>query len=270
VALDPDAVAWIDAVIAAGGELFDTESATKVLADDYFTALKTDSTGNLYEKIGRSYFPVWQAAAANAICAKSLTSGTFFGTVTHSEGFVQGDGSTGYFDPGTAGNLRTLGCSGSNLHYMLGISQQGSTLSIPIGVWDGNSNNRCQITNETSISRNVFALPLLSTAASNEASPRDGILVGATTSTTSRYLHRRKTAGTTVATNSTDSGGTNVPDGRPYVMARWNQSSDNPDLYYNGRLFAASYGFLLSQAQAEAYSLIAKQFYESLTGIAIP
>jgi hypothetical protein len=153
---------------------------------------------------------------------------------------------------------------------MVGISQQGALLSVIQGAFDGNALNRCQLTNEIATSQNIFACPLLSTNCINAASPRDGILVGSVTSTTARYLHRRKTAGITAATNNVDSGGVNVPNFQPYIMARYNQITGLPSLHYDGRIFASSYGLSMTQAQAEDYSLNVKSLYETCTGLTLP
>jgi hypothetical protein len=262
--LDPSAKAYINAVVAAGATVTQTQ---KNAINAFIESEKAASRWTLHK---RFYFPIWANASANAICMKSLTSGTFVGGVTHATGYMQGNGTTGYLDPGLAGNLRTLGLSGSNLTYMTGISQQGALLSVIQGAFDGNVLNRCQLTNEIATSQNIFACPLLSTNCINAASLRDGILVGSVTSTTARYLHRRKTAGITAATNNVDSGGVNVPNFQPYIMARYNQITGLPSLHYDGRIFASSYGLSMTQAQAEDYSLNVKSLYETCTGLTLP
>jgi hypothetical protein len=262
--LDPDAKSYINAVVATGVTVTQTQ---KNAINAFVESEKAASRWTLHK---RFYFPIWANASANAICMKSLTSGTFVGGVTHATGYIQGDGTTGYLDPGSAGNLRTLGLSGSSLTYMVGISQQGALLSVIQGAFDGNALNRCQLTNEIATSQNIFACPLLSTNCINAASPRDGILVGSVTSTTARYLHRRKTAGITAATNNVDSGGVNVPNFQPYIMARYNQITGLPSLHYDGRIFASSYGLSMTQAQAEDYSLNVKSLYETCTGLTLP
>ena len=261
---DVDANAYIVSLLSAGATVTPTQQAA---INNFIKAEKAASRWTLHK---RFYLPIWGLAAPNAICMTSLTSGTFVGGVTHTAGYMQGDGTTGYLDPGSAGNLRTLGLSGSSLTYMVGISQQGLLLSIPQGAFDGNALNRCQITNEISISRNIFACPLLSTAAINTTSPLDGILVGSVTSTTARYLHRRKTAGMTADTNNVDSGGVDVPNSQPYIMARNNLSTGLFELPYDGRIFASSYGLSMTQAQAEDYSLNVKSLYETCTGLTLP
>jgi hypothetical protein len=99
--LDPDAKGYIDAVVAAGG----TVSGTQKSAINTF--YKTGKSDGWYSSLKRLYLPIWAAAAPNAIDMIGLTSGTFNGTVTHTAGYVQGDGITGYFDlgisPGGAG-----------------------------------------------------------------------------------------------------------------------------------------------------------------------
>jgi len=69
-----------------------------------------------WDGIKRLHLPVWQLAAANAICMKSLTSGTFFGSFNHYNYGVQNNGQYGsYFN--TAGQFLTpLGITKSSYH----------------------------------------------------------------------------------------------------------------------------------------------------------
>jgi hypothetical protein len=261
--LDPDAKGYIDAVVAAGG----TVSGAQRSAINTF--YKTGKSDGWYSSLKRMYLPIWGAAAPNAICMTSLTSGTFVIGVTHAAGYIQGNGTTGYFDPGASGNLRTLGMSGSTLHYMVGVSQQGTAASIIVGAFDGNLANRCQLTEQTSPSGNVLSAPELISSPVNTASPRDGILIGSCTTASSRYLHRRKTAGTTVTTDATATTA-NVPNGQPYIMARNNLSPASVSLYYDGRIFAASYGLAIAQADAPKFSLAIKNLWETCTGLTLP
>jgi hypothetical protein len=90
--LDPDAKGYIDAVVTAGA----TVSATQKKAINTF--VKTGKSDGWYSSIKRMYLPIWASAAPNAIDMIGRTSGTFNGTVTHGAGYVQGDGSTGYFN----------------------------------------------------------------------------------------------------------------------------------------------------------------------------
>ncbi len=53
-----------------------------------------------WPSIKRMYLPIWGVAGPNAVCIKSLLSGTWAGTVTHGAGYVAGNGSTGYLATG--------------------------------------------------------------------------------------------------------------------------------------------------------------------------
>lgn len=89
--IDPSAKAYITSVTAAGA----TVSATqKNEINKFYKAAK--STG-YYTSLKRLYFPIWGVAAANAIDMISLTSGMFVGGVTHAAGYIQSNGTTGYF-----------------------------------------------------------------------------------------------------------------------------------------------------------------------------
>jgi hypothetical protein len=95
--VDPDAQAYIDAVTSAKGS---SPSLLQTVAIDTF--YKSAKADGYYTSLKRLYLPIWASAAPNAIDMIGLTSGTFNGTVTHGAGYVQGDGSTGYFDIGSS------------------------------------------------------------------------------------------------------------------------------------------------------------------------
>jgi len=99
---DADADAYISAIRTAGATV---TAAQRDYINDFIRAEKIASR---WDSIKRFYLPIWGVAAANAICLRSLTSGTFVGSVTHGAGYVQSDGSTGYFDTGVS--LSGAGC----------------------------------------------------------------------------------------------------------------------------------------------------------------
>jgi hypothetical protein len=264
IAYDPDAAAYFGAVATAGGTVSD---AQKTAIDTFFRTGKSDGW---YSSLKRMYLPIWAAAAPNAICMTSLTSGTFNGTVTHAAGYIQGDGTTGYLDPGASGNLQTLGLGGDNLHYMVGVSLGGSANSIPIGAWDGNSDRRCQITNEIPANINRFSNPasLNSSTASLTDASLAGVLIGSSTSFSARYIHQRKTSGTTVNSNAVNENRT-IPNEQPFILARKN-TGQATSFFFDGRIFAASYGLAIAQADAPKFSLAIKNLWETCTGLTLP
>jgi hypothetical protein len=93
---DIDATAYIVSLLSAGATVTPTQQAA------INTFFKAEKMAGRYELLKRIYLPIWGVAAANALCMKSLTSGTFVGNVTHGAGFVKSDGTTGYFDGGVS------------------------------------------------------------------------------------------------------------------------------------------------------------------------
>jgi hypothetical protein len=93
---DVDANAYIVSLLSAGATVTPTQQAA------INTFFKAEKMAGRYALLKRIYLPIWGASAANAICMKSLTSGTFVGNVTHGAGFVKSDGTTGYFDGGVS------------------------------------------------------------------------------------------------------------------------------------------------------------------------
>ena len=106
--LDPDAQAYINAISATGATV---TSAQESAINTFITTGKTEGW---YSSLKRLHLPIWQLAAANAICMKSLTSGTFTGTFDHGSRGTRSDGMS-YFR--TAGHYLTpLGISKSSYH----------------------------------------------------------------------------------------------------------------------------------------------------------
>ena len=89
--LDADAQAYIAAIEADGV----TVTVEQKAAISTFVVSGKDA--GWYSELKRLYLPIWAAAAPNARCLVSGTSGTFVGGVTHSAGYVTGNGTTGYF-----------------------------------------------------------------------------------------------------------------------------------------------------------------------------
>jgi hypothetical protein len=88
--LDP-AASYIAALTAAGA------TATAPQQSAISTFISGEIAAGRWDSIKRLYLPIWGSAAPNALCMKSLTSGTFVGGVTPSSGYVNTDGTTGHF-----------------------------------------------------------------------------------------------------------------------------------------------------------------------------
>ena len=86
---------------------------TKINALDTF--IKGEKTAGRWGGHKRLYFPVWGSAASNAICMKTLLSGTFVGSWTHSNQAVVANGVEGYFQPDNV--LSSMGMTMGNYHF---------------------------------------------------------------------------------------------------------------------------------------------------------
>jgi hypothetical protein len=277
--IDPDAEAWIDAVIAAGGTLFESEAITKRKVSDYFSALRTDATADLLTIVGRMYFPVWNVAAANAICAKSRTSGTFNGTVTHTPGYVAGNGSTGYFDPGAGSETGALGMAVGNNMLFVALSNAQNAGIVLAGASDASisASNRFQLNTSSSVTPAGSGNALQFASTSNAAGvslvmpdlERNGVIVGTNNGTASRHFVRRSNlSGETTVSNAASETQALV-NARPFFMAR-NTVGTGANLFTTGRMHCYGYGQAMTLNQARQFALVTKQFYESLTAITLP
>lgn len=268
IALDGDAAGYIDAVVAAGG----TVSSTQKSAIDTF--IKTGKSDGWYSSLKRLYLPIWGAAAPNAIDMIGRTSGTFNGTVTHTAGYVQGDGSTGYFDPGVGSEPNTLGLSNSSASLFVIILDNNDTAAVQVGSMTSTiaANNRFQI-NTSIAGEQQFACPTNSSSSpftniSTSDGITNGVFICSVTATNARYLHRRTTADTLVLSNTaTDT--TTLSTHRPFVLARNNTGT--PDVFTNNaRIAVAGWGLAIAQADAGNFSLAIKNLYEATTGLTLP
>jgi hypothetical protein len=269
-ATDADAVAWIDAVIAASGVLLSSERSTKIIASDFFSALKTDASGNLFTLLGRTYFPVWGVNAANAICCKSLTTGTFTGTLTHSAGFVTGDGSTGYFDGGTTPSA--AGCLLDSAHAFALVNRAGNAtptaLTTFVGAQTSNNSTRMNLrvgaTNTQYASLGPNSLTELAAASSQNYR---GVYLSSRSGAAERFIGRNIVSGWELGNSDAESSGIlNTTINMTYMAANNNNAISRHSNFPTG---AYGIGLGMTQAQAAKFTQTVKNFWETLTGLNI-
>ena len=258
--LDPDARTYIAAVVAAGG----TVSGTQKNAINTF--YKTGKSAGWYSSIKRMYLPIWASAAPNAIDMIGLTSGTFNGTVTHAAGYVQGDGSTGYFEPPTGSEYGNLGLSNSSASiFYLALDETVKTEAFH-GL-AGSGTERLGIGVPATLAT-MFLHPDSAPATLVQfAGQRSGIFVGSSTATNSRTLLRTSSSGFTRGSNTVSNTST-PPNIVPFFMARNNNGS--PALYANSKFGLFGVGLGLSSTDDENYSLALKNLWETCTGLTLP
>lgn len=267
-ALDPDALLYIAAVEAVlpGNNIataLPNASNPKRIISDFIKAEKAASRWTLHKRI---YLPIYNNASASAIDMVSRLSGEFtLSGVTHAAGYVNGNGSTGYFDSGIG--LPAVGGSNASGSIWQIIPQRVLAIARFEGV-NGPGLERVSI-GANSSDLNQFVLPSNSSSLTIGASETSaGILIGSTISTSSRFGKFRKAGAFTTATNTTlDT--TVIPSGDLFFLAR-----NNNDLGINNahveRRGGYGFGLGLTQAQAEGFAANLETLYEGLTGITLP
>jgi len=257
--IDPDAAAYIAAVVAAGG----TVSGTQRSAINNF--ISAEKIASRWDLVKRLYLPIWGVAAANAICLRSLTSGTFVGGVTHGAGFVLSDTTTGYMN--TNVGLTTLGLSLSSYHFAgLYKASSAKSNSFLFGAQSGSNVNRIFI-NGTTCTADLSSVTLGRASGTVASGDRLGIFTfsGAASS---RFLKQRKTSGVTTL-GSTTTTITAQPNNLNVAFLA-NNSSGVAGLFCGEEIGAFSIGLELTDAQDTAYSLALKNLWEGATGLTLP
>ena len=256
---DADADAYISAIRTAGASV---TAAQRDYINDFIRGEKIAARWDLMK---RFYLPIWGVAAANAICLRSLTSGTFVGSVTHGAGFVLSDTTTGYMD--TNVGITTLGLSLSSYHFAgLYKASAAKANSYLFGAASGSNTNRMFITGTTYTAD--LSSPVLGRASGTVASgDRLGIFTfsGAASA---RFLKRRKTSGVTTLGSTTTT--ITAQPNNVNVAFLANNASGVVSNFCGEEIGAFSIGLELTDAQDTAYSLALKNLWEGTTGLTLP
>jgi hypothetical protein len=224
--------------------------------------------------IKRLYFPVWGLAAANAICMKSLTSGTFVGGVTYSAGYVNTDGTTGYFlsDVSVGGAGCTLNGTG-----VFSLITNSSPLLEFSGVLFGSNaastNTRTRMFASGSLGNTVIQL-----AGPNSANPdgsvpgfsvdRRGIIFGGRTGPETTFITTRNSS--TVQSTSFVSSSRTLNSTVPMCFMAQNANGSIANRL-SSFVRNGSWGMTdgLSIPQTEAFTLALRTLWETTTGLTI-
>lgn len=264
--MDGDATAYIAAVVAAKGS--DTSSIQKTAINNFFIGEKSASR---YSSLKRLYLPIWANAAANAKCMVSATSGTFVGGVTHGAGFVQGDGSTGYFD--TAISPLSAGIVQDSGSLFIGIFEKDSRL------WDnryfiGSRDNGNPSTGETDIysGRGISSTALMGRdpalpIAYFTDTANDGLYVANRISGIGLKLHVLRASGIISSPPALE---TSAISNRAVFVGALNNGGV-PILHTDAKIFASGMGTSFADdAASDAFSLALKNLWETCTGLTLP
>jgi hypothetical protein len=263
--IDPDAKAYIAAVVAAGG----TVSGGQKSAINTF--YKTGKADGWYSSIKRLYLPIWGIEAPSAIDMIGLTSGTFVGGINHSAGYVTTNGTTGHFlsdvSPGGAGctldgtGVFALTTAASSL--LLTNSQRffaAQALSNNTRVFlSGNATaNRF---GSSGLNNNLF----LTFFANGDQ--RGVQFIGRSTSANTFVVFRNSALLTDSQASTSSTLNTTTP---MCWLAGNNNGAISAYAPNTARLGAAGMTEGMSQATAEAFTLQLKALWENCTGLALP
>ena len=260
--LDPDAKAYINAVVAAGA----TVTSTQRTAINNF--VKGEKAGSRWTLLKRLYLPIWGIAAPNAICMTSLTSGTFNGTVTHASGYVSSNGTTGYFLLDQAPASLGLTTSSGSVYALVTANSAFSAQTVLGRTQDGN-NTRTGFFGGGANSRTVQ----ISSSVSVTYSDADSrcIVIGSRTSTTTTSAYTRKSTGFTTVINEGASSVGAVGTVQPMTYMAWNNNGTISNFAPSTVQFGAyGMGLGMTSAQAENFSAGLKTLWETCTGFVLP
>jgi len=250
-AVGPEA-AYVAALIAAGA----TVTAPKQAAISSF--MSAEIAAGRWDGIKRLYFPVWGLAAANAICMKSLATGTWTGgAVTHAAGYVQSSFSGGYMDTNTT--FGSIGITKDSYHFAVVYKTS------PFG-GDNYNDRSFGVTNTyTSFNDGEPEIVLANTYLSVLVNTPYSILsiFGNSSSGTAKNrisisaVQERGTSGALGVGGFTDQ---NV----------WFLKSNGYSPASSAQTAAFSMGLNMSEANDLAYTLALKTLWETVTGLTLP
>ncbi|GAA5117138.1 hypothetical protein GCM10023212_05280 [Luteolibacter yonseiensis] len=257
---DSDAAARIAQIEATKGS--PVTSVQRTAINNFFRTEKAAGRWSIHKRI---YLPIWANASANAIDLVTGTTGTWVNSPTQAAGYVQGNGTTQYFNVGsTPGALGVTTSSGSMwVLNPLADPRAQASLSGLVGA----STARFSLGQAA----NLDLVAAIGDVASqlNAVDSRLGILFTATTSSTSRYLAVRTTAGWSVLQTSTALDSTALDNINVYFLAR-NNNNSAAITHSSARFGAFGLGAGFTQAQADSFTAAIKILWETCTGLTLP
>lgn len=249
---DTDANAYIVSLLAAGATL-DTPQQNAIN-----TFVSGEKTAGRWDGIKRFYFPVWGVAAANAVCMKSLTTGTWTGgTVNHAAGYVQSSIDGGYMNTNTT--FPALGITKDSYHFAVVYKTS------PTG-----GDNYSDISFGTANVFSGFTEGLHTIVLGGEYfNPIENLyqLLSIGGNASSRYVKDRSASGVITVETNNQVINDNF-DSRDIWFLRANTSGVTyPSSAQTGLL---SLGTTLTTEQDTAYTLALKTLWETCTGLTLP
>jgi len=219
--------------------------------------------------VKRFYLPIWGVAAANAICLRSLTSGTFVGGVTHGAGFINTDGSTGHFlYDATPSALGLTTSSGSCFMLVTGAATIAGNAAL--GATQDSSNNTRFGPASGGVGNRGWRI-FQSTALTYADSDSRSVLLASRTSTTTLSAYKRTSSAFTTTINEGASTAGTVGTTTPMTLMASNVAGVISGYVLSTiRYGPHGMGLGLTSAQAEGFTLSNKNLWEGTTGLTLP
>jgi hypothetical protein len=261
--LDPSAKAYINAVVAAGA----TVNSTQRNAINTF--VKTGKTDGWYSSLKRLYFPIWASASPNAIDMISTLSGTFVGGVTHSSGYVNGNGTNAYFSFDSSPSTLGLSTSSGSIYCLVTGTSAINGTQVLGSVQDSSNASRTGFRSGGANTRSVSVFTQSSVTYS-ETDARSVLIASRTTSTTNSAYKRTSSGFVTTVNEATAASPVLVTTQTMTFMAVNSNGSFSSFVPSTVRFGAYGMGLGLTAAQAESFSLALKNLWETSTGLTLP
>ncbi len=256
--IDADALTYIDSIRATGATV--TNSRMSALS----RFVKQQKGNNLWSQIFRLYLPIWGSVSANAICLKTLTSGTFSGTTTHASGYIQGDGVSNVFSlNSTAAGLGITAQQGCL--FSLITTVPSNSFAGMIGVRDGNNTRHTGIMHNTGGNGQITGISASSTSGVANIGNVGLHLISRTSETRQRAFVRRASGLLQSTINTTQSA--------PVLSTKtmWATALNGEGIFRSNSRFGL-YGAMagIDDDQASRFTLDLKTLWETCTGLTLP
>lgn len=270
--LHPTAVARIDAIYAAGGTCPAGNAGAKLLLSNF---IRAEELAGRWSLIKRLYLPGFGNAAANAIDIIGGTSGSFpvGAGVTHAVGYVQGNGTTGYFDFGAGTSPAALGITTASGTLFELVTQAFTIGTEAVSIASADASDTTKVmdlnhrTADIKFSHNTIASGSGAVEAALTRVNQLGIFVASRNAGT-RAIYQRRASGFSTLVSATAGDFGTVPSAKNLNAMRSNYGAGVA--YSNARLGCFGIGLGISQAGAEAFSANLKTLWEGLFSLTLP
>lgn len=257
MALDADAVAYADAVVAAGGTV---SAGQRTALSDFVTSGKTSGWWSLLKRLRLT---IWAVENANEVDLVTTNSATTTATVTQAAGYVQGNGTSGYMTDDASPNGVGMTDSTGGVFALCYQAPSGSGFAAMAAL--GGSTTAVQLYHNANNVVATIAGTAASAVAAGLRSTNTGIYLASRTSPTALAIYRRNTAGfTTPASSATSVSGNSAS---AVAMTYMSQTAA---IYSDGRFGAFGMSLGMDATGAEAFTLALKTLWETCTGLTLP